>query len=696
MVVNHFRSFASHVPQEKQYQKAKPQFCGVFACLQRPCKHIKGATASEPNSDALEPVPNREPDPANKDPLKLKLSSSWTMVLQCLPWCTKIHWSKSTPNGFHHDSSCMYQRWWCTALASPSFKLHALWIVPTARKKKTQLCLRCCHCWKSLKPFSSVMATDSSPSLLHDFSKTIRIRCESFYSFVLFKFEARTLWQPSKHFPISFWQQTWGNCRAASKQRSTRAKEPTAFHFALCYLKHCQTISSQNVTDLHSSWSESAKQQSIHVAPSACFVPALLPDEAALYKSDKPATSSLPRSLAHIDFHQIASSLCKQPRRSQSPAEPVPNREPDPANKDPLKLKLSSSWTMVLQCLPWCTKIHWSKFTSKGWCTALASPSFKLHALWIVPTARKKKTQLCLRCCHCWKSLKPFSSVMATDSSPSLLHDFSKTIRIRCESFYSFVLFKFEARTLWQPSKRFPISSWLQTWGNCRAASKQRSTRAKEPTAFHFALCYLKHCQTISSQNVTDLHSSWSESAKQQSIHVAPSACFVPTLLPDEAALYKSDKPATSNLPRSLAHIDFHQIASSLCKQTRRSQSPAEPVPNREPDPANRDPLKLKLSSSWTMVLQWSTMVHEDTLIQVYSKRVSSWFILYVPALVMHSPCLSQFQIPRTLNRFNGTKNDAALPALLPLLEEFEAFQQCHGNWQFTFPSSRFFKNDPL
>ena len=49
-------------------------------------------------------------------------------------------------------------------------------------KKKTQLCLRCCHCWKSLKPFSSVMATDSLPSLLHDFSKTIRIRCESFYS----------------------------------------------------------------------------------------------------------------------------------------------------------------------------------------------------------------------------------------------------------------------------------------------------------------------------------------------------------------------------------------------------------------------------------------------------------------------------------------------------------------------------------
>ena len=60
-------------------------------------------------------------------------------------------------------------------------------------KKKTQLCLRCCHCWKSLKPFSSVMVTDSLPSLLHDFSKTIRIRCEGFYSFVLFKFKARTL-----------------------------------------------------------------------------------------------------------------------------------------------------------------------------------------------------------------------------------------------------------------------------------------------------------------------------------------------------------------------------------------------------------------------------------------------------------------------------------------------------------------------
>ena len=62
----------------------------------------------------------------------------------------------------------------------------------------------------------------------------------------------------------------------------------------------------------------------------------------------------------------------------------------------------------------------------------------------------------------------------------------------------------------------------------------------------------------------------------------------------------------------------------------------------------------------------------------------------------MHSPCLSQFQTPRTLNRSNGTeKKDTTLPALLPLLEELEAFQQCHGNWQFTFPSSRFFKNDP-
>ena len=63
-----------------------------------------------------------------------------------------------------------------------------------------------------------------------------------------------------------------------------------------------------------------------------------------------------------------------------------------------------------------------------------------------------------------------------------------------------------------------------------------------------------------------------------------------------------------------------------------------------------------------------STMVHEDTLIQVYFKRV------------MHGPCLSQFQLPRTLNRFNGTKRDTTLPALLLLLEELEAFQQCHGN----------------
>jgi hypothetical protein len=33
------------------------------------------------------------------------------------------------------------------------------------------------------------------------------------------------------------------------------------------------------------------------------------------------------------------------------------------------------------------------------------------------------------------------------------------------------------------------------------------------------------------------------------------------------------------------------------------------------------------------------------------------------------------------LNRSNGTeKKDTTLPALLPLLEELEAFQQCHGN----------------
>ena len=69
---------------------------------------------------------------------------------------------------------------------------------------------------------------------------------------------------------------------------------------------------------------------------------------------------------------------------------------------------------------------------------------------------------------------------------------FQQQLKIGCESDYSFVLFKFEARTLWQPSERFPSSFGLQTWGNCRAASKQRSTGAKEPTAFHFALCYVK------------------------------------------------------------------------------------------------------------------------------------------------------------------------------------------------------------
>ena len=140
-----------------------------------------------------------------------------------------------------------------------------------------------------------------------------------------------------------------------SRFQTAKHQSQRAHRLPFCTGFLCQTVSSQNVTDLHSSWSKSANQQSIHVAPSACFVPALLPDEAA-YKSDEPATSDLSRSSAHIDFHRIASSLCRQPRRSQSPTDPAPNSEPDPANEDPLKL--SSSCTMVFHGLPWCTKIH--------------------------------------------------------------------------------------------------------------------------------------------------------------------------------------------------------------------------------------------------------------------------------------------------------------------------------------------------
>ena len=57
---------------------------------------------------------------------------------------------------------------------------------------------------------------------------------------------------------------------------------------------------------------------------------------------------------------------------------------------------------------------------------------------------------------------------------------------------------------------------------------------------------------------------------------------------------------------------------------------------------------------------------------------------LGLPKLVMDGPFLSQFQILGTLKRSSGTKTDTALPELLLLLEELEAFQQCYGNKKFS------------
>ena len=76
---------------------------------------------------------------------------------------------------------------------------------------------------------------------------------------------------------------------------------------------------------------------------------------------------------------------------------------------------------------------------------------------------------------------------------------------------------------------------------------------------------------------------------------------------------------------RSSAHIDFNRTASSLCKQPRRSQSPAEPVPNREPDPANEHPLNSLPATLWSSLRSIGTMVHKGTLIQVYFKK---WFVM--------------------------------------------------------------------
>ena len=182
MVVNHFPSLASHVPEEKQYhinhiiynynddQKAKPKSCEVCACIQRPCKQIKGAAASEPNSDVLEPVPNKELDPASEHPLKL--SSSCTMVHHGLPWPTVVHentWIQFILQKCFinvHLASLVH----ITCLSRFQTPRTLNIFEPFQRYQKiTQLCLRCC--WKKLKPFSSVMATDSLPSLPHNLFK---------------------------------------------------------------------------------------------------------------------------------------------------------------------------------------------------------------------------------------------------------------------------------------------------------------------------------------------------------------------------------------------------------------------------------------------------------------------------------------------------------------------------------------------
>ena len=98
-----------------------------------------------------------------------------------------------------------------------------------------------------------------------------------------------------------------------SRFQTAMHQSQRAHRLPVCTLL-CQTLSNHIFAKCHRSAQqlERISKAAKHSRSSACFVPALLPDEAALYKSDKPATSSLPRSLAHIDFHQIASSLCKQ------------------------------------------------------------------------------------------------------------------------------------------------------------------------------------------------------------------------------------------------------------------------------------------------------------------------------------------------------------------------------------------------
>ena len=144
--------------------------------------------------------------------------------------------------------------------------------------------------------------------------------------------------------------------------------------------------------------------------------------------------------------------------------------------------------TMAYHGLPWSTKIHGfnlyfksvsSMFILHPWCTLLAFPSFKLHELWTIPTVPKNNTALpallleeveAFQQCHgSWQFTFPSSQLV------------QKTICIRWESKHSFVLFKFEARTLWQPSERFPIRFWLQTEATAEPLPNSVAPEPKSP-----------------------------------------------------------------------------------------------------------------------------------------------------------------------------------------------------------------------
>ena len=103
--------------------------------------------------------------------------------------------------------------------------------------------------------------------------------------------------------------------------------------------------------------------------------------------------------------------------------------------------------------------------------------------------------------------------------------------------------------------------------------SRFQTAKHRSQRAHRLPFCTLL-CQTISWQNVTDLHSN---GANQQSskavtwlqVHVQ---WIVPALLPDEAASYRSDKPATSNLPGHrliLTSIELHQVYVNNCRDLR-------------------------------------------------------------------------------------------------------------------------------